>query len=63
MGTVLQPRSPRITSTPSRSGSPRSRMTTSGCCCATASSAWRPVPAAITSYERAARLTRSARTI
>src|SRR6266487_3480057 len=39
IGALVQPRSPWITSTPSRSGSPRSSMTTSGGCLAASASA------------------------
>ena len=42
MGAVVQPRSPRMTSMPSMSGSPRSRMTRSGGCEAAVASALGP---------------------
>ena len=62
-GRVHQPRSPASTSTPSISGSPRSRTTTSGGFSAAALSAPAPVEAVITSYPRTARLIRNARRI
>src|SRR5215470_2499981 len=55
-------RSSTITSVPSMSGRPRSRMIASGGWLAAIASASRPVPAHRTSYCRARRLMRSART-
>ncbi len=61
-GTVVHPRSPASTSSPSRSGSPRSSTTTSGLVSAAARNAPAPVVAVVTSYPRTPRLMRSART-
>src|SRR6201989_3368867 len=55
-------RSATITSVPSMSGRPRSRMIASGGWFAATASASRPVPAVSTLYCRARRLIRSART-
>ena len=61
IGIEVQPRTPWITSVPSMSGSPRSRMITSGRSRATAASPVVPSTAVLTSYSRALRLIRSAR--
>src|SRR5580704_10883755 len=61
IGIEVQPRTPWITSVPSMSGSPRSRMITSGRSRATAASPLEPSMAVLTSYSRADRLIRSAR--
>src|SRR3984957_19533984 len=63
IGIEVQPRTPWITSVPSMSGSPRSRMITSGRSRATAASPLEPSMAVLTSYSRADRLIRSARSI
>src|ERR1700724_1298499 len=61
IGIEVQPRTPWMTSVPSMSGSPRSRMITSGRSRATAASPVVPSTAVLTSYSRALRLIRSAR--
>ena len=61
IGTLVQPRSPSMTSTPSRSGSPRSSTTRSGRAAAASDSALRPVAAVTTSCPRACRVIRIAR--
>src|SRR6201999_3228095 len=61
MGMDVQPRTPLITSVPSMSGRPRSRISTSGRSRATAASPEVPSAAVLTSYWRALRVIRSAR--
>src|ERR1700761_3489778 len=61
IGIDVHPRTPLITSVPSMSGRPRSRMTTSGRSRATAASPDVPSAAVLTSNWRALRLIRSAR--
>ena len=58
-----QPRSSLITSIPSTSGSPRSRMTASGGRRRASARASRPVEAVVTSYLRTRKLIRRARSI
>src|SRR6266567_1425401 len=62
IGAWYHSRSATITSVPSMSGRPRSKMIASGGWLAATASASRPVPAVRTSYCRARRLIRSART-